>query len=150
MNETSKGREIINVVVLLVLGAWIWWYSGRFPSLEEGYPGPALFPRFVSIGFIISGLVLIWEIVAKAKADSGGEAQWLATRSSWLRLLGGIGLVVSYPFLQPLIGFVATLGLICFFMAILLKAKIWTAALTAATTVLLIYLAFSNLLGVAL
>jgi len=71
-------------------------------------------------------------------------------RSGILKMAGGLGLVALYPLLQPHIGFAVTLGGICFLVALLLRARVWVAVLTALGTVLFIYLVFINLLGLSL
>ena len=43
----------------IAFGIWTILYSRHFPTMEEGYPGPSLFPMVLAVLFIISGIVLI-------------------------------------------------------------------------------------------
>ena len=137
-------KEIINGVTLLLLGIWIWWYSGKFPSQEEGYPGPALFPRLISVGLAGCGLGLLLSRSSEESAESDPVS------GDWLRLSLGAVLICLYPILQPVVGFFPSLTGVCFGMGILLRVKLWVAAVTALLTAGLLQTLFSNLLGVAL
>ena len=148
--RSHNKKEVLNASLVILVGGWIWWYSGRFPDLEEGYPGPSLFPRLISVGLILAGVGLFIDLLFGKPILSVDQESGTPDKRHWIRLLSGIGLIIIYPFLQPLIGFIPTLAIICFFIAVLLKVRIWLAASTALITVLLIYLVFTNLLGVAL
>ena len=139
-----NSTELINGLILIILGGWIWWYSSGFPLLEQDYPGPALFPRIIAVGFIFCGIILLATMTKNPKALSSVAGR------SLLILLGGAGLVALFPFLQQYIEFVVALGIICFCFGLLLKVKWWKAAITATVTSLFIYLVFVMILGVSL
>lgn len=138
--------DAISAVLLCLLGIGIWWQSGSFPSLEEGYPGPSLFPRMIAIGLVLAGGWI--GLLAVRKADQGSKG--MAQQSSLMKFGGGVLLVGLYPVLQPLIGFMASLGLICLGVALLLGIKPWIAVVSATGTVLFIFVTFEMLLGVSL
>lgn len=143
----SIAREKWNGLLLIALAAWLWWYSGKFPELPEGYPGPALFPRIMSMGLGLTGLlflVLHWPIKKEALPD-----ETLSERS-WLHLGGGISVLIIFPFVSPYLGFKVTLGLVCLSFGLLFKLRPLTAVLAALGAVLFVYLTFSKLLGVPL
>lgn len=136
----------ISALLLCLLGIGIWWQSGSFPSLEEGYPGPSLFPRMIAIGLLLGG---IWIGLKSFQQPSEEDASWLQ-QASLLKLGGGVILVGLYPILQPLIGFMGSLGLVCLGVALLLGIKPWIAVVSALGTVLFIFVTFEMLLGVSL
>ncbi|MEZ5043247.1 MAG: tripartite tricarboxylate transporter TctB family protein [Saprospiraceae bacterium] len=138
--------ETLNGMLLLLFGAWIWWQSASFPNLEEGYPGPALFPRMISIGLMLSGILLL---VTMAKSEEV-VIEKSALQSGLLRFGGGIGLVALYPLVHPYLGFIPTLGIICMGIGLLLGIRPWVAAVSTVGTVLFIFLTFDKLLGVSL
>ncbi len=144
-----KQKELINGMILTLLGAWIWWYSNGFPSLEEGYPGPSLFPKLIGLGLLLAGFSLLVEYWRGRKTPKITE-EGARERKDWPRFLLGIVILSVYPFLQPLTGFLPALAIICFGMGLLLRVKPLVAAITAVATAGLLQFLFSNLLGVAL
>ncbi len=143
-------QEILNGILVAALGSWIWWYAGSFPNLPEGYPGPGLFPRIIGIGLIGAGLAILAIAFLRRQRLAGQAAEDAVRQGGLLKMAGGLSLVALYPFVQPLTGFAVALGAVCFLTALLLRAKIWVAALTALGTVLFIHLIFFNLLGLSL
>ena len=45
----------------IAFAIWVILYSRNFPKLEQGYPGPALFPMVLAVLFIVCGAVLIFQ-----------------------------------------------------------------------------------------
>lgn len=143
----TMAREKWNGLLLIAVSVWLWQYSGSFPELPEGHPGPALFPRIMSLGLGISGLlflILPWPAAHKSP-EKDRESE-----TSWLRLGGGIGILILFPILSPHLGFKVTLGLVCLSFGLLFKLKPWLAGVAALGAVLFVYLTFSKLLGVSL
>ena len=146
MSESNtKTTEWVNSVLLLALGVWIWWYSADFPSLDEGYPGPALFPRMIATGFVSCGILLL---VTHPRLPTQFAFQIAYKRT--LLLISGLLLIMLFPFLIDLVGFVPSLGILCFSFGLLLKVIWWKAALTAALTASIIYFLFVVGFGVSL
>ncbi len=139
-------NELLNGLILLVFSALIWWKTTNFPDLEEGYPGPALFPRLICLGFIFSGIVL----VVRAFRGSEAELLWRSSPSGLVRLGLGLLLIGLYPVLQELLTFAPALGIVCFGIALLLGLRLWVAGLMALVTVGFIFLTFNQLLNVPL
>ena len=145
-------KDLISAAVLLLLGIWIWFYSGQFPNLPEGHPGPKLFPRIIAIGLAVIGLSLgIMELRSK-KANPTTDAEEIQVLSdkSHLRLSLGIILIGIFPIVSPLIGFVPSLLIIGSLIGLSLQVRWWKTIVTAAVTVGVIYLIFSGLLNVPL
>lgn len=138
--------ELFNALLLLALGAWIWWYTADFPSLDEGYPGPSLFPRIVAAGFIGCGLLLLLLSRKTTAPMLGGD---FSPSKIWL-LAAGLLMIGIFPYLINVVGFVVSLGLLCFGFGMLLRVKWWKAALTATLTATVIYFLFVIGLGVSL
>ena len=148
MNEHLN--NLIAGSLMTGFGMWIWIYTGTFPELQEGYPGPALFPRIIAIGLVFSGLGFV-----------GGGLRRIATirqalplpRPAWpglIRLALGIGLLALYPLMQGWLGFIPTISILSFFVAIVLKARLIVAAITALLSTFALYGLFTGLLGVPL
>lgn len=141
----TKNAEWVNGLLLLAFAVWIWLYSANFPSLDEGYPGPALFPRIVAAGFAVCGLLLLYPF--KGMPFIGNYA---VPVGRIVILLGGLMMVLLFPFLINLIGFVPSLGVLCLCFGLLLQVSWWKAAVTAALTAGVIYFLFVIGLGVSL
>ena len=139
-------KEVISAAVLGLLGIGIWWQAGSFPSLEEGYPGPSLFPRMIAIGLILGGTWIGFSALRQPQEKKEPDQQ----QTGGLKFAGGLALVALYPILQPLIGFMGSLGVICLGIALLLGVKPWIAIASALGTVLFIFITFEILLGVTL
>ncbi len=139
-------KELISAAVLGLLGIGIWWQAGSFPSLEEGYPGPSLFPRMIAIGLILGGAWIGFSALRQPQEKKEANQQ----QAGGLKFAGGLALVALYPILQPLIGFMGSLGVICLGIALLLGVKPWIAFASALGTVLFIFITFEMLLGVTL
>ena len=146
MNEALK--NLIAGVLLAGLGVWLWVYTGSFPTLEEGYPGPALFPRVIAAGLALAGLGFIGGSLRRT-----GEIRQALGRPAWpgvMRLALGVALVALYPLMQAWMGFIPTVSLLCFVIAVVLKVRLIVAALAAVAGTLLLYGLFTGVLGVPL
>jgi len=144
---TTKRTEIFNGLFLILLGIWIWWYTSSFPSLDDDYPGPSLFPRIIAIGFFLCGIFLFF---AFAKLGNQAESSKGINFRRLLILTVGMILIFLFPLITTQLNFIVALGLICFAFGLLLDVMWWKAGLTALMTSLFIYLVFIQLLGVSL
>ena len=64
----AKTDTIIFVFILVLTGVYAW-ATERLPSLEIGDPlGPKAFPRLLSVGLIITAVILLIEILRERKA----------------------------------------------------------------------------------
>ncbi|MGI9544096.1 MAG: tripartite tricarboxylate transporter TctB family protein [Cyclobacteriaceae bacterium] len=143
------GKDLITTAILLILAAWIWYYSGRFPDLPEGYPGPKLFPRIIALGLALIGLGIgVRSFMLGAKPD--GDPQGSNKTKSPVRLALGVLLMGLFPVISPLLGFVNSLLLVGSLLGFVLQVKWWKALLTAGITTAGIYLIFAELLKVPL
>lgn len=46
-------------LMIITLGCAVIWYAGSFPNAAGSYYGPALFPRIIGTGLVVSGLFLV-------------------------------------------------------------------------------------------
>ena len=144
-----KGKDLITVAILLFLAAWIWYYSGRFPDLPEGYPGPKLFPRIIALGLALIGLGIGLRIfLSGTRPDS--ERPVSTKDKNPFRLGLGVILMGLFPVMSPLLGFVNSLLIVGVLIGLVLQVEWWKALLTAGITTAGIYLIFAELLKVPL
>lgn len=125
------------------LAILVWITSRHFPTLPEGYPGPALFPRVVAVLLLLAGLGLV---IGGVKA-AAGESQSARIRPLALRLSGGLGAVALFLLALPAVGTGPAAGVACLLIAATLRVR-WKQAVAAALlTGFAVHLMFSNLLG---
>lgn len=143
MNLATTNR--ISGMIALSLGIAIWLYTGSFPELEDGHPGPALFPRLIALLFMFSGGLLFF--IREKQQESAGSGKSM----DWIRWGGLLLLYLLIPFLpQNNASILIGIGLAVFLTSLMLKTRLWVAGVTTAGTLLAIYWIFGILLGVPL
>lgn len=150
MHDKTPVRNLIAGGIMAGIGMWVWSYTAGFPDFQEGYPGPALFPRVVAAGLLLSGLVLVGGSLLplhRLRRPFGRlEAHW----PGLARLALGGTLLAGYPLLQNRAGFAPALGVLILAFAWMLGVRLRLAVPTALLGALLIYWIFAGLLGVPL
>ena len=135
--------------VLVLFGGWVLLYTRTFPTLEEGYPGPSLFPNVLAVLFVLAGIGLVIQGVRKGQKffmlDLGG-----LNRTGALNLLFVTGVVLAYIFLAEPVGFLFLVPPLLLATLKWLKVSWKLSILTAAGVTLFIYLLFAKLLLVPL
>lgn len=147
MNEPLKNG--IAGVLLAGFGGAIWLYTGAFPGLDGGHPGPALFPRLIAGGMVLLACVFVFDSLRKGIA-MGRKGTRVVDWMGMGRWGLGVVLVAAYPLLQRGVGFMPAAGLLCFVVAVALGARLVTAAVTALVGALVLYGLFTGVLGVPL
>jgi putative tricarboxylic transport membrane protein len=150
MPDTSPVRNLIAGGITAGLGLWVWAYTAGFPDLPEGYPGPALFPRLIAAGLVLSGLALVAGSLRPLyrRRRSFGEPLPHGPGLARLALVGA--LLAAYPLLQCRAGFVPALGVLMLAVGWMLGVHLRLAVPAAVLGALLIYWIFAGLLGVPL
>lgn len=142
-------KDIIVIGVLLALATWIWFYSGQFPNLPEGYPGPGLFPRVIALGLALIALALLVKGFISHPLTDNQQLE-PDPEKSLLRLGFGAILMILFPLASPLLGFMGALLVVGVLMGLVLQVRWWKALLTASVTTAGLYLIFVKLLSVPL
>ena len=138
----------VSSISCIILGIWVWYYSTTFPGLDDGHPGPALFPRLIALSLVLSGLSLMLSAHRQHRMKAGSDQA--TTLSQWGRLSGGIVAALLFPVLQSNIGFIASLSILSILIALMLRARIRVAVPLGIVSAGLIYWVFTGLLGVPL
>lgn len=134
---------------LIVFAAAVLWHVQSFPSLDNGYPGPALFPSVLAVLFIFCGVVLTVQGVRQRekllKFDTG-----TLTVSGLLNIVFVLGAIVCYIFLAETIGFLIFSFVVLVVLMKWLKVKTLSSIAMAVGVTLVIYLLFAKVLLVPL
>ena len=145
-------NEAVFGVVLLLFAAAMIWYTRTFPELPGQAYGPALFPRIIGAGFILTALILIATGVRRLRTEplfAGGA--WLRSRRHVGAFLAIVGGLLFYILLSHRLGFVPTSLLLLTGWLVLLRGGHWPSSIALALAVTLaVNYAFSQLLLVPL
>ena len=131
----------------VVAGAVIFGATLRFPRLEDGAPGPALFPQMLAGLMVLFGAILVVrpERAAAAPAAASGERRRAAVNVALV-----FGAIVAFMVVAPGAGFLLTASGILFVLMWRLGTAPWRAALVAAGLTLFVYVVFGKVLRVPL
>ena len=134
---------------LIVFAAAVLWHVQSFPSLDNGYPGPALFPSVLAVLFILCGVVLIFQGVRQREKMLRFDTGTL-TVSGLLNIVFVLGAIVCYIFLAETIGFLIFSVAVLMVLMKWLKVKTLSSIAMAVVVTLVIYLLFAKVLLVPL
>ena len=134
---------------LIIFAAVVLWHVQSFPSLDNGYPGPALFPSVLAVLFILCGVGLIIQGVRQRekvlKFDTGA-----LTLSGLLNIIFVLATIVCYIFLAEYIGFLIFSVAVLVVLMKWLKVKTLSSIMMALSVTFVIYLLFAKVLLVPL
>ena len=134
---------------LIVFAAAVLWHVQSFPSLDNGYPGPALFPSVLAVLFILCGVGLIIQGVRQRekllKFDTGA-----LTLQGLLNIFFVLGTIVCYIFLAEYVGFLIFSVAVLVVLMKWLKVKTLSSIMMALSVTFVIYLLFAKVLLVPL
>jgi putative tricarboxylic transport membrane protein len=143
VGDTAIGLGAILFGIAVIL------YSRNFPSLENGYPGPSLFPIVLAVLFILAGVILGVQGLRRREKLLHFDASDL-TASGLVNIFLVIGLTVFYIFLSEPLGFhLVSLTILFVMMKCLSVSTRWGLIMSGGITVL-IYGLFAKVLIVPL
>jgi putative tricarboxylic transport membrane protein len=143
-------KQLIGGIAVILLSMLVWFQSRTFPQLPDGHPGPGLFPGVVAVALFLCGAVLSASALWSPRPDRAETEGTPAPAAGGARIAAVLLALVLYPFASVAIGFVPTISITCFLVALLLKARPVPGAVTALGGTLVIYLLFTRVLGVPL
>jgi putative tricarboxylic transport membrane protein len=165
--ETSPLGDLVIGLVAVGFGVAVLLHVRGFPQLQDGAPGPALFPAILGGLFILFGAVLVVRALRhrrqhrrpeEATAEQPTEAEDvsdtghlpISTGAAWVNALSVLGMVVLYMLLAETLGFALTMTMLLFALAWRLGAGPLPALLSAIATTAFIYVVFVRVLYVPL
>ena len=136
-------------LVLVIFASAVLIHVQGFPSLENGYPGPSLFPEVLAVLFIFCGIGLIIQGVRQRekilKFDLGA-----IPLAGWLNIVFVLGAVFCYIFLAEYLGFLIFSFVILMILMKWLKVKTLPSLVMSIIVTLSIYILFAKVLLVPL
>ena len=134
---------------LIVFACAVLIHVQGFPQLENGYPGPALFPEVLSVLFIFCGIGLIIQGVRKREKILKFDLSSISS-VGWLNIVFVLGAVLCYIFFAEFLGFLIFSFVILMILMKWLKVKTLHSLIMSVVVTLGIYLLFSKILLVPL
>ena len=136
-------------LVLIIFACAVLIHVQGFPKLDNGYPGPSLFPEVLAVLFIFCGIGLIIQGVRQRekilKFDLGN-----ITLVGWLNIVFVLGTVLCYIFFTEYIGFLIFSFVILMILMKWLKVNMLPSLVMSIVVTLSIYILFAKILLVPL
>ncbi|MHB0868323.1 MAG: tripartite tricarboxylate transporter TctB family protein [Chloroflexota bacterium] len=128
-----------------LLGAAVYMQTLTFPSMPDGTPGPALFPRVLSALLVLFGVV----IVAQSTRHHVGENNHYET-ANVLKAGGVLVGIAAYVFLVHKLGFLITATLLMLALMAMLGVRLRVGLPAAVALAVLSLMLFERVLRVPL
>jgi len=136
-------------LLLILFACVVLVHVQSFPKLDNGYPGPALFPQVLSVLFLVCGIGLAIQGVRNRerllKVDLGA-----VTLAGWLNIAFVLAAVVSYILLAEHLGFLILSFAMLMALMKWLRAKLLPSLAMSVVVTMAIYLLFAKILLVPL
>jgi putative tricarboxylic transport membrane protein len=134
----------------VVAGALIIGDTLKFPPLEGGQPGPALFPRILACLMIIFGALV--SVNGLRARDTSDKVAWreLYRNPGFINALFVLGGVVAYILFVEKTGFLIIATLVTFVLMLRLRVRFLLALVVSVVFTNLVYLLFAKILLVPL
>jgi putative tricarboxylic transport membrane protein len=144
MGSSSRIWELVVAALAIGLGVAAWVLSAGFPRTDDGYPGPALFPRLIGACLLLAGGGILFGNVRKGLAGlvEPGEV------GEFGRVAGLLLALAFAPWLFSKLGLLLTVAVFVILACLLLKARPLEALLTAGIMLVFVYVIFVRLLQV--
>ncbi len=138
--------------LFVLAGAAVFVATLGFPRLEDGAPGPALFPRVLAVLMVGFGAALaVGALRARRRgAPPAAPPPALVARAGLVNALLVFAAIVAFMVVAPGLGFLLTSAAILFALMWRLGTSPARAALASAGLTLFVYVIFGKLLRVPL
>jgi len=142
-------NDYIGGGIFTALGVFIWALTFQFPVLDDGHPGPSLFPRVLGTLFIFFGSMVIlsgWRAGRSETPAPPEEEVQLNYFNPFLVII----LIAAFIALAPKLGFIITGAAILIILMMKLRVSPLKSSIVSVLLICFIYLVFSKVLRVPL
>ncbi|HWP46218.1 MAG TPA: tripartite tricarboxylate transporter TctB family protein [Candidatus Limnocylindrales bacterium] len=158
----GANNNILIGIGTILWGGVVFFLIRDFPRLDDGHPGPALFPGILAGLFIAFGaFLLIQSLRARSRSgtdplassqDKGKDLPLQRTYSpqGFLNALCVVAAIAFYIFFVEILGFLITGFLLLTLLMIKLKVPIWKSSIVSLLSTVGVYILFAKILRVPL
>ena len=143
VSNTAIGLALIIFAIAVIS------YAGTFPTLEDRYPGPSLFPIVLAVLFIFAGIILTVQGIRSGEKTLKFDTSDL-TRPQLINLLLVLAAILFYIFLSDFLGFLITSFIVLLALMKRLRVSNRWGLIMACGITLMIYMLFHKMLLVPL
>ncbi|PIE33366.1 hypothetical protein CSA56_11835 [candidate division KSB3 bacterium] len=136
-------------LILILFAIAVLVHVRTFPSLDNGYPGPALFPSVLAVLFFICGTGLIAQGVRAGEKLLTFDVGTLSKRGI-INILFVLAVILCYIFLSDYIGFLILSAVLLFAAPKWLGVSTLRSLILSVVVTLAIYVLFAKILLVPL
>jgi len=142
MATTMKNLDLISGIILLVVGAALFFQSLSYPIGTFRTPGAGLFPLIASIFLIGLSAALTLQALLPKKGKPITPPPFFPEKGAFRRILLGVVGMIGYRYLLPVIGFGPSTGIFMLFLIRFLGGYGWKISLfySAVSAVFFYYL----------
>ena len=144
--------RVSNTVIGLgtvIFSIWVLLYASNFPKLEQGYPGPSLFPMVLAVLFIFAGITLIVQDLRSGEKKLKFDISDLS-RVHLINISLTLAAILFYIFVSDVLGFQITSFIILLVLMKRLRVSTLWSFIMACGVTFSIYILFAKILLVPL
>ncbi len=142
-------KDYIGGGIFAILGVFIWALTFQFPVLEDGHPGPSLFPRVLGTLFIIFGLMVVFNGWRSRRAPAEPPAENELPLNYFNPILVII-LIAAFIILAHKLGFIISGAAILFLLMMKLRVPLLKTSIVSVVLACVVFFIFSKVLRVPL
>ena len=142
-------NDYIGGGIFTALGVFIWALTFQFPVLDDGHPGPSLFPRVLGTLFIVFGSMVILSGWRAGRAETLPPPEE-EVRLNYFNPFLVIILIAAFIALAPKLGFIITGAAILIILMMKLRVSPLKSSIISVLLICFIYFVFSKVLRVPL
>ena len=142
-------KDYLGGGIFMALGVFIWAMTFQFPVLDDGHPGPSLFPRVLGTLFIFFASLVVyngWKTRRVQEAPSLEEEVPLNFFNPILVII----LIAAFIALANKLGFIISGAAILFILMTKLRVSLLKRSIVSVALVCFVFQIFSKLLRVPL
>lgn len=142
-------NDYIGGGIFTALGVFIWALTFQFPVLDDGHPGPSLFPRVLGTLFIFFGSMVILSGWRAGRAEAAAPPEE-GIQLNYFNPILVIILIAAFIAIAPKLGFIITGAVILIILMTKLRVPLLKSSIISVVLIFFIFFVFAKILRVPL